>query len=192
MIRRPTSPAALQSCLRGVQLDERDPYGHYALAMTHAFSGALEPAIRAAEQAAALSPSFALAQLGLGMTRLYAGQAAEAIEPLERGLRLNPFDPQNFHWFRLQALACHFVGRDEDALRAALRAVDVRPSWRPAHETAALCYAALGRLEEARNCAVEMAGLEMPRHDILSHLKLRNPRWTESMAALLRQAGAAA
>ena len=70
--------------------------------------GALEQAIQAAEKAAAISPSFALAHLGVGMARLYAGDAAGSIEPLERGLRLNPFDPQNFHWFRSLALAFYF------------------------------------------------------------------------------------
>jgi tetratricopeptide (TPR) repeat protein len=53
---------AVQSCLRGVQLDEKDPYGHYALAMSYLFSGALEQAIQALDKSVALSPSFALAQ----------------------------------------------------------------------------------------------------------------------------------
>ena len=58
---------AVQSCLRGVRLDERDPYGHYSLAMSYLFSGALEQAVQSAERAAELSPSFALGQLGVGM-----------------------------------------------------------------------------------------------------------------------------
>jgi adenylate cyclase len=87
---------AVKSSLRGVQLDEKDPYGHYALSMSYLFSGALEPAIQAAQKAVQISPSLALAHLGLGMARLYAGDAVGSIEPLERGLRLNPFDRQNF------------------------------------------------------------------------------------------------
>ena len=41
---------AVQSCLRGIQLDEKDPYGHYALSMSYLFSGALEQAIQAVEK----------------------------------------------------------------------------------------------------------------------------------------------
>lgn len=55
---------AVQSCLRGIQLDEKDPYGHYALSMSYLFSGALEQAIQAVEKSVDLSPSFALAHLG--------------------------------------------------------------------------------------------------------------------------------
>jgi len=179
---------ALQACLRGVQLDERDPYGHYALAMTNLFSGALERAVHTAEKAAELSPNFTLAHLGLGMTRLYVGRALEAIEPLERGLRMNPFDPQNFHWLRLLALAYYFTGQKERALQAAVRALQVRPTWPPALETLAICYAALDRLDEARQCVEQMALLDKPDSDLLAQLKARNPHWNEGMAVMLRKA----
>ncbi|MER8872554.1 hypothetical protein NKI04_21985, partial [Mesorhizobium sp. M0814] len=51
------------------------------------------------------------------MARLYSGKAKEAIQPVQRGLRLNPFDSQNFHWFRVLALAMHFSGEKEAALQ---------------------------------------------------------------------------
>jgi len=62
--------------------------------MTRVFLGNLVEAVRAAEKAVELSPSFALAQVGLGMGLLYSGKPEEALEPMARGLRLNPFDPQ--------------------------------------------------------------------------------------------------
>jgi TolB-like protein len=55
---------AVQSCLRGIQLDDKDPYGHYALSMSYLFCGDLEQSIQACETALALSPTFALAHLG--------------------------------------------------------------------------------------------------------------------------------
>jgi tetratricopeptide (TPR) repeat protein len=77
------------------RLDDRNP-SHYAVVITSVFSGALERAIRAAENAIELSPSFALGHLALGFARLNSGRAAEAIGPYEHGLRLNPILPYVF------------------------------------------------------------------------------------------------
>jgi TolB-like protein len=181
---------AVRSCLSGIRLDEKDPYGHYALSMSYLFSGALEQAIQAAEKALELSPTFALAHLGVGMARLYVGDAAGAVEPLERGLRLNPFDPQNFHWFRSLALAHYFTGNPDRGLQAAVKALQVRPTWRPGVETMTICHVALGRIEDARRCAEQLRQLEKPESDVLDQLRLRNPHWTKDIAKALKTAGA--
>ena len=180
---------AVKSSLRGVQLDEKDPYGHYALSMSYLFSGALEQAIEAAQKAVQMSPSLALAHMGLGMARLYAGDAVGSIEPLERGLRLNPFDPQNFHWFRSLALANYFSGNPAEGLRAAIQASQVRPDWRPALEAKIVCHVALGQSDDARRCAEQMRQLEKPESDVLEQLKIRNPHWAEEIARALHSAG---
>jgi TolB-like protein len=180
---------AVQSCLRGVQLDEKDPYGHYALAMSYLFSGALEQAIHSLDKSIALSPSFALAHLGLGMLRLYVGDAVGAIEPLERGLRLNPFDPQNFLWFRTLALAHYFTGDPVKGLAAAVKASQVRPEWRPALEVMILCYIALDQSDAAHRCTLQANQLAAPDSDVLEQLKIRNPSWAERILTTLRAAG---
>ena len=176
---------AVQSCLRGVRLDERDPYGHYSLAMSYLFSGALEQAVQSAERAAELSPSFALGQLGVGMARLYAGDAAGAVQPLKRGLRLNPFDPQNFHWHRCLALAQLLDGDPEGALHAATKATQVSPQWRPAWEAMVFCLVELGRMKDARRQLERLRSLDMPPSDVLEQLRLRNPGWAQRMASAL-------
>lgn len=177
---------AVQSCLRGVRLDERDPYGHYSLAMSYLFSGALEQAVQYAERSAELSPSFALGQLGVGMARLYAGDAAGAVQPLKRGLRLNPFDPQNFHWHRCLALAYLLDGDSEQALHAAMRATQVAPQWRPAWEVTVFCLAELGRMDDARRQLERLKSLDAPPSDVLEQFRLRNPDWAKRMASALR------
>jgi TolB-like protein len=176
---------AVLSSLRGVRLDERDPFGHYALSMSYLFSGALDQAVPCAERATELSPSFALAHLGVGMSRLYAGDAAGAVQPLKRGLRLNPFDPQNFHWHRCLALAHHFGGEPEQALAAASRATQVAPQWRPAWDTLIVCLLALGRTDEARRHAERTKALDVPPSDVLDQMRLRNPAWAKQLAEAL-------
>ena len=80
----------LASALRAIQLDERNPYAHYALAIVSNYSEQLDQAIRAARKAVDISPSFALGHLGLGLALLFSGRAADAVAPLEHGLRLSP------------------------------------------------------------------------------------------------------
>jgi len=179
----------MQAALRGVQLDERNPYSHYGLAIISVFSGALDQAIRAAEKAIEISPSFALGHLVLGLAQLFSGRAAQAIVPLEHGLRLSPFDPQNFVWFRALALALYFAGQGEPALEAAKRALKVRPSWRPTLETVVLCCMAIDHMEEAKTLVEQMRHLDNPAVDVFDHLKKHNPKWAEEMSTTLRKAG---
>jgi tetratricopeptide (TPR) repeat protein len=175
---------------KAIQLDAKSAYAHFNLSIAHVFSGQFQQAIRFAERAVELSAGFALGHLALGTSRLYAGQAHEAIGPLQHGLRLNPDDPQNSHWFRVMALAFHFAGQADQALEAALKAVNVRPAWPLTLETLAVCYAALGRLKEARECVEQLRRLEPPKGDPISPLKEHNPEWAADMAAMLRKAAA--
>jgi adenylate cyclase len=176
-----------EAALKAVQLDERNPYAHYALAITSMFGGAVERAIQAAETAIKLSPSFALGYLALGVTRLNSGRAAEAIGPYERGLRLNPHDPQNFVWLQGLALAQYFAGNREAALQAATRALNIRPAWTPTLEMMAICCAALDRVEEAQAFVEQIRHLEKVP-DTFAQMKARKPQWAAEMDSMLRKA----
>jgi tetratricopeptide (TPR) repeat protein len=182
---------SLTAALAAVRRDEKDAYSHFALAMTQVFLGNFVDAVRASEKAIELSPSFALAHVGLGMALLYSGKPEEAIEPVARGLRLNPFDPQNSHWFRIQALTLYSSGQKEQALSAAHRALKARPGWPLTLETAAICHVALGQLEEARACLEQMRNAPAPKGDPTTIMRKRNPKWATEMAAQLRKAAAA-
>ena len=178
----------LNAGLMAIRLDERNPYSHYSLAICSAYANAPEQAVLAAEKAVEISPSFALGHLVLGMGQLYRGSASEAILSLERGLTLNPNDPQNFVWFNLLALAHLFAGRVDEALAAAIKGRKVRPAWQPIYETLACCYGSLGQLNDARTCIEQMGNAE-GTSDALGPLWQRNPRWADEIARLLDQAG---
>jgi TolB-like protein len=178
-----------EAALKAVQLDERNPYTHYALAIVSVYAGQFEQSISAARKAIEISPSFALGHLVLGLAFLFSGHASEAIAPLEYGLRLSPYDPQNFVWFNILALARLFSGRVEAGLEAAARALQVRPNWRTSLEVLVCCYAALGKWEEARRCAQQMASVTKQPGDVLAPLKAHNRAWTEQMNNALRRAG---
>ena len=181
----------LDAALKAVQLDEKNPYSHYALAISSAYANAPEQAVLAAEKAIEVSPSFALGHLVLGMAQLFRGSALKAVPSLERGLTLSAYDPQNFAWYNLLALAQLFAGAPEPALAAAIKAQKVRPAWRPTIETLTCCYALLGRAEEAQSCVMQMSKLEKPPGDTLGPLRLRNPQWAAQIKSLLESAASA-
>lgn len=179
----------LQAAQLAIQLDPRNPYCHYSLAIVSAYLNQQDQAIRAAETAVEISPSFALGYYVLGLARLFSGDAANAAHAFARGLRLNPYDPQNFVWLYLQGHAYYFMDQAENALQAASRASAQRPAWLPGIELIALCYATLGRTDDARLCVETMRGLDLPKTDLIAPLKARNPHWAEHMASKLAEAG---
>ena len=178
----------LDAALKAVQLDEKNPYAHYALAICSAVANAPEQAVLAAEKAIEISPSFALGHLVLGMGHLFRGDAHAAIAPFEHGLMLNPYDPQNFVWYNLLALAYLFADRPEQGLAAAVKGRKIRPAWRPIYETLACCYVALGRPQEAVPCAEQIHQLALA-YSGLASLKARNPQWAHRLGNLLEQSG---
>ena len=180
-----------ESALKAIYLDERNPYSHYAFAIVSVFSERFEQSISAAHKAIDISPSFALGHCVLGMALLFNGRASEAIAPLEYGLRLSPYDPQNFVWFNILALARLFSGRAEAALEAAARALQVRPNWWMSLEIIICCYAALEKWDEARHYSKELAKVTKQPGDVLAALRAHNPTWNEQMSHALRKANAA-
>ena len=77
----------------------------------------------------------------------FAGRAAQAIEPLQRGLRLSPHDPQAFIWLQFLALAHFLQSEHEEAIQRAHEAAAKRPKSSSAHCILACSLAQLGRTE---------------------------------------------
>lgn len=179
----------LEAAHMALSLDAKDPYAHYALAIVSHFSGHFDEARRAAESAIGLSSSFALGYFVLGMSNLHLGDATSAIEAFESGVRLNPYDPQNFVFIQFQSLAYLFADQEEKALRAAQRSLEIRPDWMPALETLAICLVTTGRVDEARRHVEKMRALRRPEGSVLDLFKQRNPTWGKRMETLLQQIG---
>jgi len=184
------SREAVEAATGAIALDPNDPYAHYAFAIASAYGEAPAAAIPAAERAIALSSSFALGHLVLGMARLFAGDAHGAVAPLEHGLTLNPNDPQNLAWFNLLAHAQLLAGEPERALMSANKALAVRPTFRPTFETLACCHAALGNLDDARRWTDRMKQQDGPVSHFLAPLKRHHPEWDERISRMLGRAGA--
>jgi TolB-like protein len=176
------------AAVNAIRLDEKSPYAHYALAITSVGAERFEEAARAAQRAVALAPGFALGHLVLGMARLYSGDAAAAIETLERGLQLNPFDPQNFAWCNLLAYAYLFTARPQRGLEWASRAQEIRPDWPPANESAICCLMAMGKRKAAAKAALELSAMPRMVGDALLPMRRHNPHWNTRLDSWLRTA----
>jgi adenylate cyclase len=176
--------------MRATRLAEADPYVHYALGIMSAAMGQPDRAAAEAQKAIDLSPSFALGWLLLGMGRLFAGRAAQAAEPLQRGLRLNPHDPQAFIWLQLLAFAHLVSGGAEEAAQRARDALAMRPESASGQAALACASVRLGRMEEARAGVAALEQILKESPSALDELLARfSQADREGLREILRAAG---
>src|SRR5271170_4474317 len=114
-------------------------------------------ALEAFEQALAISPSSSFARFFGSNALAYAGEAERAIDWAERGLRISPFDRLNYVAYHGLAIAHFLRGRYHKAAYAARRALQSVPSFSVSHSLLAAALAKLGRIEEAKSVALEVA-----------------------------------
>jgi predicted Zn-dependent protease len=104
----------------------------------------------------------------LGTSRIFAGRAAQAIEPLRRGFRLNPNDPQAFNWMNFMALAHILIGEPVEAAERAAETIAMRPDSHLGYAMLACSLGNLGREAEAGRALQDMRRL-LPRPGALDH-----------------------
>src|SRR5215831_13395603 len=116
----------------------------------------------------------------------------QAIERLQRAMRLSPRDPLMFTMQGVTAFGHFFAGRYEEAISWAEKAFWERPNILATLRVAAASYALAGRLEEARKAVAR--ALELDPDMRLSNLKdrigiFRRPEDYAKYADALRRAG---
>jgi tetratricopeptide (TPR) repeat protein len=116
-----------------------------------------EEAIMEAQKGVALDPNGAHGYLYLSIIYRYAGRYEEAVQAIEKAIRLNPFPPNTY--FRQACGAYNSVGRYEEAIEAGKKAVTLSPNDLYAHVLLAAAYSLAGRQEEARFEAKEVLRL---------------------------------
>lgn len=117
-------------------------------------------AFTAFDAALAISPSSALAHILGSVVLGWAGEAEQAIEWSERGIRLSPFDPWTFAAYDAQAMSHFMRGRYDEAVRAAYRSVQANPAHSITYVQLTAALVKLGRLDEARNAAQRVLVLQ--------------------------------
>jgi TolB-like protein len=140
--------AGLEAARMAVSLDDNDGQAHAALAMLYLFSDRHQQSITESRRAIELNPNFADGHAHLANALACSGQTAEALTELDMAMRLNPHYPA---YYLMMLGRSRFVQGDYQAAIAPLeRAVNVNPGFTPARTTLATCYAATGRIEDAK------------------------------------------
>jgi tetratricopeptide (TPR) repeat protein len=102
------------------------------------------------EEAIKFNPSFAAAHVLLGQMYLYARQREEAIERVEKGIRLSPSDSRLFIWLPALAGAHYQMRHYEKAIAAGRRSWSLNRNWPHGLRYVVAGLAQLGRIEEAQ------------------------------------------
>jgi adenylate cyclase len=180
---------AFELVQRAVALDDSVPLSHLVLSQVYLWKKQYNQAIAEAERAVALNPNDAEGYLYLGGTLVYAGRPEEGIELTEKAMRLNPRYPPvylfNLGW------AYGMARRYEEALATLEKVLTLNPNWGPAHYNLAVCYAELGREEEARAEVAELLRLQpyMSVEWMRYNVPYKNSATLERHLAALHKAG---
>lgn len=112
------------------------------------------------ETALAISPSAAWAYLWGALIMGWGGEAENAIEWGERGIRLSPFDPWISAALHGMFLGHFLRGRYEEATTAVRRAIRSKPGFSISHMMLAASLVKLGRIDEAKAASERVLALQ--------------------------------
>jgi DNA-binding winged helix-turn-helix (wHTH) protein len=128
--------------------------------LTAVFSGDFDTAREMVNRAVALNPNSLRAWEQRGWTYVVAGQPEEAIRSFARTLWLSPFDPSLFSGFTGMSAAFIGLGRFDEAVAAAKKAIRQNELYPVTYRCLAIALAHLGREAEAREAAADLLKLE--------------------------------
>jgi len=155
--REKTLAPALVLARKAVELDDLLPLAHASLGWVLLWNWEIDEAITEANQAIELDPNFADGYMWQSLALSSAGRGKEALESIEKGIRINP----HFMVTYLFAFgtAYHALGQYEKALLQFERGIERNPNFYPNHIFKTSMLGLLGRVEEAEAAAAELLHL---------------------------------
>jgi adenylate cyclase len=171
------------------QIDPSVPQIYFVDGYTELFRRNYEAAIRNAEHAISIKPSYADGYGLLAWILHFAGRPTEGLASMERAVQLNPRVPAVYRLVR--GALYYSMGEFEQALADFEAAVEISPSYQLLRTWLAAAYAGAGRLEEARWEAQEILALD-PSFSIAridQAFPIRDPDYRERFVRDLRRAG---
>jgi TolB-like protein/Flp pilus assembly protein TadD len=140
-----------------LSVDDNDPETLARAAVASAFMvGDCEGEIEMADMAVALNPNSFEAWLGRGWVYKIAGLPEEAVRSFERAMPMSPVDPLLHRLFVGMAMAFIELGRFDEAIVAAKKALRQYPSYSAAYRCLASAFIHLERDAEAREAAARV------------------------------------
>jgi adenylate cyclase len=172
-----------------LSLDDSDPDTLAAAAVISAFMvGDIESALEMADRAVALNPNSFGVWLARGWVYRNAGLPEEAVRSFERAIRASPVDPLLHRPLTGMGLALVELGRFDEAVVAARKALRQHPFFSPTYCCLASAFAHLGRDAEAREAAARVLELD-PAFTISARVGRRRQAHAKLEIEGLRKAG---
>jgi adenylate cyclase len=135
---------------RALSIEPRHLMALKANAALRRAQGRFDDAIDMAKMVIMENPGEPWTYKELGLSTLYLGKPEQALEWFAKADRIGPRDPGRWTWLDGRGHALVLLGRDEEAIRALVNALDANPKNNSPHAFLAAAYALLGRSEEAR------------------------------------------
>jgi adenylate cyclase len=139
---------------RAVELNDQEPVSHMALGSVLLWRRDHEGALAEFRLMIVLDPNFAQGHAATGLALMYAGRAAEALEPIATAMRLDPHYSSIVLHFLAQAN--YSLGEYETAAQLLVRRIARTPGTDSSRMLLASCYGHLGRAEDARATWAEL------------------------------------
>jgi len=121
-----------------------------AKAVLRRAQGRFNDAIDAAQAIITENPGEPWAYKEIGLSNLYLGEPQSALDWFAKADRIGPRDPTRWTWLDARGHALILLGRDDEAVRALIGALDANPRTLSSHAFLAAAYALLGRSDDAR------------------------------------------
>jgi adenylate cyclase len=139
---------------RAVELNDQEPVSHMALGNVLLWRRDHEGALAEFQRMIALDPNFAQGHGATGLALMYAGRAADALEPFAMAMRLDPHFPNILLHFLAQANFS--LGKYETAAQQLLDRIARNPGTDASRMLLATCNGHLGRAQDARAAWAEL------------------------------------
>jgi adenylate cyclase len=174
---------------RAVELNDQEPLSHMALGAVLLWRRDHGGALAESRRMMALDPNFAQGYAATGLVLMYAGRAAEALEPIAMAMRLDPLYPAMLLHFLAQANFS--LGRYETAAEQLVERIGRNPGTDASRMLLASCYGHLGRAQDARGAWAELLKVNpdfslMQRAGVLPY---KDPRDFQRIVEGLAKAG---
>jgi adenylate cyclase len=148
-----------------LSIDENDPEALAAMGrMTAYVIGDFDAATEMVDRAIILNPNSWMAWQFRGQTFTTTGNFEEALRSFERAIRLSPLDPLIFGTYTAMAIALIGLGRFDDALVAAKKALRKNQTYSSTYRCLAAALAHLGRGAETKDAVARLLELEPNFH----------------------------
>ena len=144
---------------RAVACDPQEPWAYLAHGFIALARWRDSEAVGAFSRAIDASPNFAYAHGLLGAAHALGGRADQAIECIDRGVRLSPRDIVGEEYELYYAFAHFQAGRYAEAASAAHRAIQQRPGHPVLYIMAAASYGLAGETDKAKRAITQLTDL---------------------------------